>query len=129
MKIHRAHPPTKTLRCRLGYHPQANVWFVVTEALFNHVAAFHFEAIEAHPGVLEHSDNKETLTALARLTHATAKNPNPMRPLAEGVPGNIPAKSLETIPSEQSYLWAGRERMPARVCGQASSMVALSTSR
>ena len=91
MKKRRAQPPTKTFRFRLSYRPQANVWLGETQTLFNRVAAFYFDVMEAHPGVLELSDDQESLTALERLTHATTKNPNPIMPLAEGVSGNIPA--------------------------------------
>jgi transposase len=75
----------------LGARPQADVWFGQTQALFNRVAAFYFAVIEAHPGILELADDPEALTALERLTHNTTKNPDPIMPLAEGVPGDIPA--------------------------------------
>ena len=56
MKKHRPQPPLKTFRFRLGSRPPADVWFGQTQALFNRVAAFYFEVMEAHPGVLELSD-------------------------------------------------------------------------
>ena len=86
----RARRPTKTYRFRLGYRPQADVWFGETQALFNRVAAFYFDVMEAHPGVLELPDT-EALTALERLTHVTANNPYPIMPLAETVSSNLPA--------------------------------------
>jgi putative transposase len=90
MKKRRAQLPTKTFRFRLGDRPQADIWFGETQTLFNRVAAFYFDVIEAHPGVLELSD-QEALTALERLTHTTRDNPAPVMPLAEAVPGDIPA--------------------------------------
>jgi len=85
----RASRPTKTFRYRLGHRPQADVWFGETQALFNRVAAFYFDVMEAHPGVRELSD-KEALTALERLTHATTNHPHPIMPLAD-VAQNVPA--------------------------------------
>jgi putative transposase len=90
MKKRRALPPTKTLRFRLARRPQADVWFGETQALFNQVASFYFDVIEAHPGVLECSD-QEALTTLERFTHRTKANADPVMPLAEAIPGDIPA--------------------------------------
>ena len=90
MKKRRASRPTKTYRFRLGHRPKADVWFGETQALFNRVAAFYFDVIEAHPAVLELAD-KDALTALEHLTHTTAKNPHPVMPLAEAIPEHIPA--------------------------------------
>jgi hypothetical protein len=64
----------------LQYQPTYANWFAHTQQLFNLVAAFYFEVIAAHEGVLELS-NKEALTALEKLTHATKKNPHPVMPL------------------------------------------------
>lgn len=91
MKKRRAQPPTKTFRFRLGDRPQAEIWFGKTQALFNRVAAFYFNVIEAYPGMLKLADDKEALTALERLTHTTRENPAPVMPLAEAVAGDIPA--------------------------------------
>jgi putative transposase len=80
--------PTKTYRFQLGYRKQADQWFAETHVLFNRVAAFYFDVIEAHPDVLE-LPNPHALTALEKLTHATADNPNPPLPLsaiAQGLP-------------------------------------------
>jgi IS605 OrfB family transposase len=82
-------PPTKTFRFRLHHRPQAEAWFADTARLFNQVAAFYFDVLQAHPGLLDLS-NKEALTALERLTHATRENPQPLRPLAE-VADSFPA--------------------------------------
>jgi transposase len=56
-------------------------WFAHTQELFNTIAAFYFEVIAAHEAVLD-LPNKEALTALEKLTHATKKNPHPIMPLA-----------------------------------------------
>jgi IS605 OrfB family transposase len=73
----------------LNYHPHHAAWFAATQALFNQVAAFYFQVITAHEGVLDLS-TKEALTALETLTHATKKNPTPVMPLAE-IAEHVPA--------------------------------------
>ncbi len=73
---------TTTIRQSLHYQPLHADWFTQTQALFNRVAAFYFEVIQAHEGILDLS-NKEALTALEKLTHATERNPHPVMPLAE----------------------------------------------
>jgi ATP-dependent exoDNAse (exonuclease V) alpha subunit len=73
---------TITIRQRLQYEESQADWFAATQALFNRVAAFYFEAIVAHEGILDLS-NKEALTALEKLTHATVRNPHPMMPLCD----------------------------------------------
>ncbi|HZU00436.1 MAG TPA: transposase [Ktedonobacteraceae bacterium] len=57
-------------------------WFAATQTLFNQIAAFYFQVIQAHEAVLD-LPTKEALTALEKLTHATKKNPHPVMPLAE----------------------------------------------
>jgi putative transposase len=81
---------TKTIRQSLGYQPQHAQWLRSTKDLFNQVAAFYFEVITAHPGVLD-LDTKATLTALEELTHPTKENPYPVMPLSEAVAADIPA--------------------------------------
>ena len=79
---------TKTIRQSLNYQPQHGEYFAANQALFNRVVAFYFDCIQAHEGVLD-LKNKEALTALEVLTHATEKNPLPAMPLsaiAEAVP-------------------------------------------
>jgi IS605 OrfB family transposase len=73
---------TTTIKQSLQYPPHQAEWFAATQALFNRVAAFYFEVIGAHEGVLDLS-NKEALTALEKLTHATEKNPHPVMPLSD----------------------------------------------
>jgi IS605 OrfB family transposase len=83
----RAHA-TKTIRKRLEYRPGVSEWFTTTQALFNRVAAFYFDVIQAHPGILDLS-SKNALAALERLTHGTKKNPHPVMPLRD-VADNVP---------------------------------------
>src|SRR5258708_21106345 len=71
-----------TIRQGLQYRPHQASWFAATAALFNRVAAFYFEVIQAHGKVLELS-SKEALTALEQLTHRTRANPYPVMPLSE----------------------------------------------
>ena len=80
---------TITVRQSLKSRPAHADWFAATQRLFNQVAAFYFEVIQAHEGVLD-LPNEEALTALEKLTHATKKNPNPVMPL-EQVASDIPA--------------------------------------
>jgi putative transposase len=80
---------TTTIRQSLQYQPHQAAWLAATQALFNQVAAFYFEVIQAHDGILGLS-NKEALTSLEKLTHTTQKNPHPVMPLCE-VAQDIPA--------------------------------------
>src|SRR5260370_11663699 len=80
---------TTTIRQSLHYQPHQTAWFAATQALFNRVAAFYFEVIQAHEGVLDLSNN-EALTALEKLTHTTYRNPHPIMPL-EDEASDIPA--------------------------------------
>ncbi|EFH85017.1 hypothetical protein Krac_6150 [Ktedonobacter racemifer DSM 44963] len=63
---------TKTIRQALQYPPQSAHSFAENQALYNRVVAFYFEVIQAHEGILS-LKNKEALTALEKLTHATEK--------------------------------------------------------
>jgi hypothetical protein len=73
---------TITIKRRLQYEEQHATCFAATQALFNRVAAFYFQVIQAHEGILDLS-NKEALTALEKLTHATERNAHPVMPLSE----------------------------------------------
>ena len=81
---------TTTIRQSLQHQPHQAAWFAATQALFNRVAAFYFEVIQAHEGVLDLS-NKEALTALEKLTHTTKDNPRPVMPLSDVIPAALPA--------------------------------------
>ncbi|GER89228.1 hypothetical protein KDW_33900 [Dictyobacter vulcani] len=79
---------TTTIKQVLNYQPAHVAWFAVNQVLFNQVAAFYFDVIQAHINVLDHS-SKEALTILEQLTHTTKSNPTPVMPLsdmAEDVP-------------------------------------------
>ena len=80
---------TTTIRQVLSYQPHQAAWFAATQTLFNRVCAFYFEVIQTHERVLDLS-NKEALTALEKLTHATQNNPAPVMALQE-VAQDIPA--------------------------------------
>ncbi len=73
---------TTTIRQMLNYRTDVQVYFATNQSLFNQVAAFYFDVIQAHVGVLDLS-NKEALTALEKLTHTTELNPHPVMPLCE----------------------------------------------
>jgi putative transposase len=64
-------------------------WLHANQALLNHVAAFYFDVIQAHVGILDLS-NKQALSELEKLTHATRDNPNPIMPLSD-IQTDIPA--------------------------------------
>ena len=80
---------TKTIRQSLKYPPQYADYFAANQALFNRVVAFYFDCIQAHEGILS-LKNKQALTALEKLTHATASSPHPVMPLTDLAP-DIPA--------------------------------------
>jgi putative transposase len=73
---------TTTIKQVLNYQTEHCAWFAANQALFNRVTAFYFGVIQAHEKVLDLS-NKDALTALEILTHATEKHPNPVMPLQE----------------------------------------------
>jgi putative transposase len=79
-----------TIKQMLSYQPQHAAWFAANQALFNQVASFYFDVIQAHPGILELS-SKEALTNLETLTHMTSGNPHPAMPLSDAIPADIPA--------------------------------------
>ena len=80
---------TMTIKEALNYQPRHAQYFAANQSLFNRVVAFYFDCIQAHEGILALA-NKEALTVLERLTHATAENPAPIMPLTEVAP-DIPA--------------------------------------
>jgi transposase len=80
---------TATIRQMLNSRSDCRAYFAANQALFNRVAAFYFDVIQAHVGVLDLS-NKEALTALEKLTHTTELNPHPVMPLSD-VQEDIPA--------------------------------------
>src|SRR5436190_3380979 len=80
---------TTTIKQALNHQADYGSWFAANQALFNRVAAFYFEVIQAHEKVLDLS-NKDALTALEKLTHTTQSNPDPIMPLEE-IQEDIPA--------------------------------------
>src|SRR5260370_4118225 len=80
---------TTTIEQMLNHRPDVQAYFAANQALFNRVASFYFDVIQAHVGVLDLS-NKEALTALEKLTHTTETNPNPVMPLSD-IGEDIPA--------------------------------------
>ncbi len=80
---------TKTIQHTLSYHATHAVWFQENQVLYNRVVAFYFDVIHAHEGLIDLS-NKEALTALEQMTHATLDNPFPAFPLTQ-IADSIPA--------------------------------------
>ena len=80
---------TTTIKQVLNYQDDHSAWFAANQVLFNQLAAFYFEVIQAHENVLDLS-NKDALTALEKLTHTTKKNPTPVMPLS-AIGADIPA--------------------------------------
>jgi len=80
---------TKTIRQPLEHRPGVCLWFTTTQRLFNQVAAFYWQVLDAHPGLLDVSA-KDALTALERLTLTTVSSPAPVMPLSE-VAAQVPA--------------------------------------
>ncbi len=85
---------TKTISQQLDYRPEIAGWFEETKVLFNKVAAFYFDVIEAHPEVLK-LDGNGPRDALEHLTHRTKANPDPKIPLT-AVADNVPALMRRT---------------------------------
>src|SRR5690348_3101511 len=80
---------TTTIRQMLNYQSDVQAYFAANQSLFNRVASFYFDAIQAHIKILDLS-NKEGLTALEKLTHTTERNPRPVLPLGV-IEEDIPA--------------------------------------
>jgi len=80
---------TTTIKQVLHYRPDHAAWFAANQTLYNRVTAFYFEVIQAHVKILDLA-NREDLTALETLTHATSKNRAPVLPLSE-MAQDIPA--------------------------------------
>ena len=80
---------TTTIRQGMHYQPEHAAWFAANQVLFNQVAAFYFEVIQAHEKILDLKD-QDALPALEQLTHATKKNPSPVMPLSS-IGKDIPA--------------------------------------
>src|SRR5215467_14167942 len=80
---------TTTIRQVLNHEFAHGEWLCANQVLFNRVACFYFEVIQAHIKILDLS-NKEALTALEKLTHTTERNPHPVMPLSE-IGEDIPA--------------------------------------
>jgi putative transposase len=79
---------TTTIRQMVNSRSEVWAYFAANQALFNAVASFYFDVIQAHGKILDLS-NKEALTALEKLTHTTESNPHPIMPLCqigEGIP-------------------------------------------
>ncbi len=80
---------TMTIRQGMHYQPEHAAWFAANQVLFNQVAAFYFEVLQAHEKILDLGD-QDALSALEQLTHATKKNPHPVMPLSS-IGKDIPA--------------------------------------
>jgi len=80
---------TTTIRQVLNYQGKHCAWFAANQSLFNQVASFYFDVIQAHVKIVDLS-NKEALTALEKLTHITESNPHPIMPLSD-IQEDIPA--------------------------------------
>jgi hypothetical protein len=80
---------TITIRQAINYHSDVHAYFAANQALFNRVASFYFEVIQAHSKILDLS-NKEAVPALEKLTHKTERNPDPIMPLTD-IQEDIPA--------------------------------------
>jgi transposase len=80
---------TTTIRQMLNSRPDVQAYFVANQSLFNRVASFYFDVVQAHIKVLDLS-NKEALNALEKLTHTTEINQSPIMPLSK-IGEDIPA--------------------------------------
>jgi len=105
---------TTTIRQSLNYQSQHAEYFAANQALFNRVVAFYFDCIQAHEGVLD-LKNKEALTVLETLTHATKKNTASEVPITTSVRSGL----IEIDPSASSRA-ADAEDRSARIRQYAS---------
>ncbi len=80
---------TITIRQTIDTRSEVQSYFAANHALFNQIAAFYFDVVQAHPGVLD-LGNMDALRALEQLTHVTELNPHPVMPLSD-VQEDIPA--------------------------------------
>src|SRR5690348_8275328 len=80
---------TTTIRQVLNHETAHGEWLHANQALFNRVASFYFDVIQAHVKVLD-LGNMDALRALEQLTHTTEVNPNPVMPLVS-IQEDIPA--------------------------------------
>ena len=80
---------TVTIRQTISTKLEVQSYFAANHALFNRVAAFYFDVIQAHLGMLD-LGNMDALRALEQLTHKTEINPHPVMPLT-AVQEDIPA--------------------------------------
>ena len=78
-----------TITIRQVLNHEHGEWLHANQVLFNAVASFYFDVIQAHGKILE-LGNMEALRALEQLTHKTETNPNPIMPLCE-IGEDIPA--------------------------------------
>jgi L-amino acid N-acyltransferase YncA len=74
---------TKTLRQPLEHRPDVSLWFTTTKSLFNQVAAFYWQVLNAHPAMLD-LPAKETHTRLEQLTH-TLRSPLDVQTWFDGI--------------------------------------------
>jgi hypothetical protein len=80
---------TTTIRQVLNYPFSHEAYFATNQSLFNRVASFYFEVIQAHEKILE-LGNMDALRVLEQLTHTTESNPHPVMPL-NSIQEDIPA--------------------------------------
>lgn len=110
---------SRTIKQTMQYPQHYVAWFSATQTLFNQVASFYFEVIQAHEKVLSLSSQK-ALNALETLTHATDQNVHPVMPLDQIAP-SIPSlfrraaihAALGSARSFSTYLkkWRGRKEL------------------
>ncbi len=76
---------TKTIRQPVQYRPGLDEWFDSTKDIYNKVVEFYFDLYQAHPLLLEMSQQK-ALSKVESLTTRNKNRPNPAFPLDEIVP-------------------------------------------
>jgi putative transposase len=107
---------TTTIVQRLNYPRQYASFFQANQALFNAVAAFYFDVIQAHERVLA-LGSQEALRALEHLTHATTKRPNPVMPLAtlrEDIPAMFRRAAINAALGSAKSFYAHLKRWRTR---------------
>src|SRR5260370_35731681 len=113
---------TKPMKQALSYRSVHAAWFAATQTLFNQVAAFYFEVIQAHPDVLN-LPNKDALSALEHLTHVTKEHPHPLMPLS-ALAQHVPAmfrRAAITAPLDSARSFSTRHTVGRSHTGQAEA--------
>ena len=100
---------TTTIRQMLNYRPDVQAYFAANQSLFNRVAAFYFDVIQAHSKVLGSLKQRSTHELWKSSLTPPRCNPHPVMPLSE-IGEDIPAMFRRAainaaLGSARSFFW------------------------